>query len=176
MAMEVVAVRRDGFEGEIELLVNNLPAGVTATGLKIPKGKSRGIVLLTAEQDASRDFSLATFKGRSSLDDQIIERPCRIADMAWPVKDSWSEIPAPRLLDEAVVSVGGSEFAPLSIAAAKDQIWEVIEGEKLVLPLTLTQRSEFSGSILGLKTMGFGFEGTPKFEISLGGRAEIPHS
>src|SRR5690606_1391974 len=46
MALEVVAIRRDGFQGEIELVMENLPEGVTAQGLKIPAGQSRGIMLI----------------------------------------------------------------------------------------------------------------------------------
>src|SRR5205085_3032047 len=42
MALEVVAFRRDGFDGDIELSMDNLPPGVTATGLKIHAGKSHG--------------------------------------------------------------------------------------------------------------------------------------
>ncbi|NBV87531.1 MAG: serine protease, partial [Verrucomicrobia bacterium] len=42
MAFEVVVLRRDGFDGEIELAMEDLPAGVTATGLKIPAGKVQG--------------------------------------------------------------------------------------------------------------------------------------
>ena len=52
MALEVVAVRRDGFNGEIELLMEDLPEGVSALGLKIPAGKNRGIMLITAKEDA----------------------------------------------------------------------------------------------------------------------------
>ncbi len=37
MALEVIAVRRDGFNGDIELSLENLPDGVTAQGLKIPR-------------------------------------------------------------------------------------------------------------------------------------------
>ena len=36
MALEVVALRRDGFDGNIELIMDGLPDGVTAHGLKIP--------------------------------------------------------------------------------------------------------------------------------------------
>ena len=52
MAFEVVAIRRDGFDGEIALSVEDLPPGVTATGFTIPKAGGRGIVLLTAAEDA----------------------------------------------------------------------------------------------------------------------------
>src|SRR6185369_3489416 len=54
MALEVVAFRRDGFDGEIDLAMEGLPNGVTAHGLKIPAGQSRGMMLITADADAPR--------------------------------------------------------------------------------------------------------------------------
>ena len=38
MPIEVVVVRRDGFAGDIELFMEDLPEGVTAKGLRIPGG------------------------------------------------------------------------------------------------------------------------------------------
>ena len=167
MALEVVAVRRDGFDGEIELTMEHLPDGVTAAGLKIPAGQTRGIMLLTARADAPRGLSLASFVGRAKIGDADVVRPCQLACMAWPVRDAWSEIPAPRLLADAPVSVDTSELAPLSIAAAESKVWEVTAGEALKIPLQQIRREEFSGDIMGLKTFGAGFDRTPSFEVSL---------
>jgi hypothetical protein len=47
-AFEVAVQRRDGFDGEIEISMENLPQGVTAAGLKIGKGKTYGHLILTA--------------------------------------------------------------------------------------------------------------------------------
>lgn len=87
--------------------------------------------------------------------------------MAWPVTNAWSEIPSPRLLADVPVSVGGTEAAPITIAAAEDKVWEVTAGKKLTLPLINTRRCEFSGAKMSLKTFGHGFEGNPAFELSL---------
>ena len=57
VALEIVAVRRDGFDGDIELLIEGLPDGVTAQGLKIPAGKTRGIMLITADEKAAQILS-----------------------------------------------------------------------------------------------------------------------
>ncbi len=167
IAWEVVAVRRDGFAGEIELAMENLPAGVTAAGLKIPAGQSRGIMLLTAEQDAPRGLAIARFVGRAEVDGVEVIRPCQTASMAWPVPNAWSEIPAPRLLADIPVSVGASEFAPISLAAAESKVWEATAGETLKIPLAHVRREEFSGSSMGLRAFGAGFEGTPKFDVPL---------
>ncbi len=167
VALEVVAVRRDGFDEDIELVMEALPEGVTAQGLKIPKGKTRGIMLLTADQNAPRSLANVIFYGKSSVNELEVKRPVHMAAHAWPIVDSWSEVPNPRLVTGLPISVTGSEFAPITIAASEKKVWEVAAGEKLTIPLVQTRRNEFSGSVLQLKTSGNGFEGNPRFDVSL---------
>lgn len=167
MALEVVAIRRDGFDGEIELAMDGLPEGVTARGLKIPPGQSRGLMLITANQNAPRASANAKFYGRASINGVEVTHPCRLASMAWPVTDAWSEIPSPRLLGDVPVSVGGFDFAPITIAPAGNGVIEATVGQKLTIPLTQTRRSEFSGAKMQLKTMGAGFERAPQFDVPL---------
>jgi len=167
MALEVVAVRRDGFDGAIELVMEGLPEGVTAQGLKIPAGKTRGIMLITADQNAPRALTQTSFYGKSQLDGNEVTRPVQMAAFAWPIVDSWGEVPSPRLVTGLPVSVTGSEFAPITIAPAEKKVWEATVGQKLTIPLVHTRRSEFSGSILQLKTSGEGFENVPRFDVPL---------
>lgn len=167
IALEVVAVRRDGFDGEIHLTMEGLPQGVTAQGLKIAAGKSRGIVLLTASESAPQSLSQAALNASATINDQLVTHPVRTAQMAWPVPDAWSEIPSPRLVRGLPVSVTTSETAPLTISSTEPKVYEVKVGEKLSIPLRLTARSEFSGAVLQLKTFGPSFEGNPPFDVSL---------
>lgn len=169
IALEVAVVRRDGFDGAIELQAGNLPEGVTASGINIPAGQNRGILLLTADQNAPRGMSLATITGVSEIDGKTVERHCFTASMSWPVRNAWQEIPSPRLLADLPISVCGSEFAPLSIRSADQSAYEVVQGESLTIPLVLTKRTEFSGSVLQARTFGNGFTGNPVFDISLAG-------
>lgn len=165
--LEVVVVRRDGFDGEIELAMDNLPDGVTATGLKIPAGKTRGIMLVTADENAPRGLTSADFFGRANIAGKEVRRPCRLASMAWPVTNAWSEIPSPRLLADVPVSVCGAEFAPITLSSTENKVWEVTQGEKLTIPLFHTRRCEFSGANISLKTFGAGFESVPAFDAPL---------
>lgn len=165
--LEVVVVRRDGFNGEIALEMDDLPDGVTAVGLKISAGKTRGIMLITADQNAPRGLTSASFIGKATIDGKEVTRPCRLASMSWPVPNAWSEIPRPRLLADVPVSVSGSEFAPITIASTEGKVWEVTAGEKLTLPLIHSRRCDFSGANISLKTFGPGFEGVPAFDASL---------
>ncbi len=167
MALEVVAVRRDGFDDPIELAMSNLPEGVSACGLTIPAGESKGSLLLTAAENAPRGFANATFVGRAQINGQTVERPCRLASMAWPVPDSWQEIPSPRLLADVPVSVSGNDFAPLTLAASESKVWEVEMGQSLTIPLEITRRSEFLGASTDLKTLGAVFSKSAAFALPL---------
>jgi hypothetical protein len=154
---EVVAVRRDGFDGDIDIAMDNLPAGVSATGLKIAKGKSYGHLVLTAASDAKPGFSLAKITGHATINGATATRDCPIASTEWPVKDASAEIPAPRLLADEPVSVTDSEKSPLTIAVADDKVFEAKAGETLKIPLKLTWRNEFTGSSIKLSAYGEGF-------------------
>lgn len=167
MALEVVAIRRDGFNGDIELAMEGLPDGVTAQGLKIPAGQSRGLMLVTAREDAPRTMANTTFLGRSVIDGTAVTRPCQMASMAFPVPDAWNEIPSPRLIADVPVSVSGGELAPITLSPSTREPITVIAGEKLTIPLLHKRRSEFSGATLNLRTMGAGFEHAPAFDVNL---------
>lgn len=162
MAFDVVAIRRDGFTGPIDLDMEGLPAGVTATGLNIPAGKSHGTMLITAAADAPRSLAIAKMVGRAKIDNEWIAHDFPTASMAWPN----SEVPTPRLMADTPVSVGGSESAALSIVAAEDKVWTAKAGEKLTIPLALTWRGEVAGS-LRLKALGSGFEAVKPFDVTL---------
>ncbi|NND99999.1 MAG: serine protease [Pirellulaceae bacterium] len=167
MPLEVVVIRRDGFAGEIELVLEDLPDGVTASGLTIGAGQSKGMMLVTADEGAPRGFSKAKFYGRAVIDGQTVVRNGHMASMAWPIRNARDQITSPRLLIDIPVSVGGEEVAPLTIAAREEKVWEANVGEKLTVPLIHMRRGEFSGATLSAKTMGFGFDKNAAFEIPL---------
>jgi hypothetical protein len=167
MALEVVVQRRDGFDGEIELAMDNLPPGVSASGLKIAKGKLVGHMIVSAAGDAQSGFSLANLSGRATINGAVVTRPCRVASMEWPVRDAKGEIPSPRLMADVPVSVTASEQAPVSIAAAENKVWTAKPGETLKIPLKLTWREEFSGTSIKLKAFGTDFAAIKEIDIPL---------
>lgn len=174
MAFEVVVVRRDGFEGEIELGMSDLPEGVSACDLKIPAGKSVGTLLITAHGNAPRSLGGAKIFGRAQIDGKTVTRPGRLASMVWPVKDASQEIPNPRLLADVPVSVSRSEGAPVTIASAENKVWKVKAGDKLTIPLKVTWRSEFTGASIKLSPMGADFGSVKAIDIPLNAaRSEV---
>lgn len=166
-AFEVVVQRRDGFDGEIDISMENLPPGVSATGLKIGKGKTYGHLILTADEKAPHGFTLAKITGKAVIGGKEVTRPVRVASMEWSVKDAKGEIPAPRLMADIPVSVTDSEQAPVTIAVAENKVFEAKAGETLKIPLKLTWRNEFNGTSIKVKAYGEGFSAIKEFDIPL---------
>ncbi len=162
---EVVVVRRDGFDGNIDIAMENLPPGVTATGLRIAKGKPYGHLVLTAASDAKPGFAVAKLVGRAAIGGKEVTREGRIASTEWPVKDAHGEIPATRLMADIPVSVTDSEQAPLTIAVGENRVFEAKAGETLKVPLKLTWRNEFTGASIKLKAYGDGFTTLKELDI-----------
>jgi hypothetical protein len=167
MALEVAVVRRDGFDGEIELGMSDLPEGVSARGLKVPAGESVGTLLVSASENAPRSHTGAKIFGRAQVDGKTVTRTGRLAAVVWPVKDGWQEIPNPRLAADVPVSVSPSEGAPISIAPAENKVWKVKAGDKLTVPLKVTWRSEFTGASIELSPMGAAFRSVKAIDIPI---------
>ncbi len=167
MALEVVAIRRDGFAADIELHLEGLPPGVTASGLRIPAGKSVGTMIISADAAATPAVSITRLTGTATIDGATVTRPCRIASMQWPVRESKQEIPKPRFLADFPVSVTDSEPAPVTIAASEEKVWPATAGQTVTIPLRLDWREEFTGSSLRLRAYGDGFEALKEFEIPI---------
>lgn len=165
MAFEVAVVRRDGFDGDIELGMTGLPTGVTAAGIKIPAGQAHGKLIVSADEKAPRSLGFAKLFGRAQVNGVTVERPVHLASQAWPVRDASGEIPKPRLMADVPVSVTDAEPAPISVAAREPKVWEAKADAKLTIPLKLAWRSEISGQIR-LRAYGNGFTGLKPLEIS----------
>ena len=161
LALQVAALRKDGFADDITLEVAGLPEGVTATGLKIPVGKATGYLLLTAAEKAPRGVANLTITGKSGG----LSRPCQIASVVWPVTNTAQEIPRTRLHADIPVSVSGFETSPLTMTAAEERVFEAKVGEKLKIPMKLTWRGEHTSAIK-LKAIGAGFETLKEIDVA----------
>lgn len=112
-------------------------------------------------------MAFASITGRAQVNGVEVAHPCRLATVAWPIPDSWGEIPAPRLMADVPVSVGGMDLAPITIAPSPGPTIEAKAGEKLTIPFTQTRRSDFSGAKVLLRAYGAGFEAAPALEVPL---------
>lgn len=167
MPLDVVAIRRDGFDGPIEIGLDGLPEGVRAACLTIPAGQTHGHLLVTADPGAVAGHTLANLYAEAIVNDMPVRRPGRFASLAWPVTDHSAEIPAPHLMPDIPVSVGSAEKAPIALVPQNEGVIEVMEGQPLTVELAHIRTAEFSGAAASMQTLGAGFTAHPTFDINL---------
>ena len=142
-SVRVVAFRRDGFAGDIELSGDALPAGVTCMPVKIPAGKNEAMLFLTAGEQAARWIGPIRIVGKAKVGEAEIVREARAAVVSWNVPDFNNEAVTARLAQEFALAVCGVETAPISVEAAEDKVWEAAAGAKLEIPLKITRRGGY---------------------------------
>ena len=124
----VEANRVQGYDGPIEITVNGLPAGVTASPATIPAGQDSTVILLTADPVASADAAPAAFTivGHARINGHDV---ARIASEAAPLK-LVAVIPAP----DAIVTAGPSRIT-------------LLPGQEVKVTLNVERRNGFRGRV-----------------------------
>ena len=153
--VRVMAFRCDGFNGDIQLSIENPPPGLIFEGDKIDSGKTSDFILLTAAGDAPAFAGPIRLVGKAKVGDKELVREARGGTMIFPVGNTDSERSESRVAREFALAITDQESAPLSIAAAEKKTWEAPANGKLQVPLTITRRGEFNEK-LKLKPLGPG--------------------
>ena len=153
--MRVMAFRRDGFNGDIALAIENPPPGLIFEGDKIPAGQNSDVILLTAAEDAPDFVGPVRLVGKAKVGDKELVREVRGGTMVFPVGNVDSERPESRLTREFALAITSKETAPISIVPAERKTWEGPANGKLQIPLKIIRRAEFNAK-LKLKPVGPG--------------------
>jgi hypothetical protein len=166
IAMKVLAFRRDGFAGEIELHAEDLPAGVACQPTTIAAGANEGVVLLTSCEKPERWAGSIRVIGKAKVGEKELVHEARGGAVCWMVADANIDAVRPRLTRDIALAVSAAEPAPVSVATPEDKRWEIAAGGKIEIPLKITRRGEFKEA-LKLKAMGApGLEPTKEIDVA----------
>lgn len=149
LPFKVIAFRRDGFDGDIELAATNLPPGVAAAPGRIAAGQSAGWLLLTAADALSTGDALSPafplrITGTASSGGAAATRTAVGASVIWPVPDFNNEAVASRLVRAPAFGLIPAEAAPVVIEAAITN--DAPADGKLVLTLHVTRGEGFAAA------------------------------
>ncbi len=168
-ALRVLALRTDGFDKEILLSAEGLPAGVSCAPTRIPAGKNEGVLLLLTEAGASRNVSQVRITGRS--EDGKIQSVARGATARWVVPDYSTGVGEMRLTrGEGIVVATSATAAPLALTPEAREPMEVEAGAKVEVALRVSRSADFK-EVLKIKTAGFAGAETVK-EVDADAKAE----
>ncbi|MEN6557871.1 MAG: PPC domain-containing protein [Thermoguttaceae bacterium] len=80
VAMSVVALRRDGFSGPIDLSIEGLPKGFAVPAATIPEGANETLLSMTAPEDAALTVLKPTIRGTAQIDGRQVTRQAMSAE------------------------------------------------------------------------------------------------
>jgi hypothetical protein len=138
--LKVIAHRRDGFNGPIEINVENLPTGVKAQACAIPAGANESTLTLTANSDAADFVGQMNVVGTGDLTGKKVTRSAYGASLLWGVGNWKQEFTSARLNADVPLAVSGTEQAPVVLSPAEDKVYATSLAGKLEIPLQLTRR------------------------------------
>jgi len=163
--IRVMAFRRDGFNGDIQLSIEHPPPGLVFEGDRLEAGKNSDLILLTATEDAPGFAGPIKLVGRARIGDEEVTREARGGTLVFPVESTDNERPESRLTRDFAIAISDKESAPISIATAENKTWEVAAKARLEIPLKITRRGDFTAT-LKLKPLGPGTpEALKEFEV-----------
>lgn len=167
--VRVMAFRRDGFNGDIELALEDAPPGLIFEGDRIDSGKNTDFILLTAARNAPAFAGPVRLVGKARVGDRELVREIRGGTMMFPVGSTDNERPESRVAREFTVAIMDAEPAPVAITPVTNCVWEAPVGGKLQVPLVITRHGDFNAA-LKLKPLGPGTQESLK-EFDADGKA-----
>ena len=168
ISVRLMAFRRDGFKGPIDLSLENPPPGLRFEADRIDEGKNTDFILLTAAEDAPAYAGALQLVGRAKVGEKELRREVRGGTMIFPVGTTDTERPESRVTQPFSIAIMDKEGAPVSITTAEARTWDAPANAKLEIPLRVTRRGDFNAK-LKLKPIGPGVaEALKEFEIEPG--------
>jgi hypothetical protein len=139
--IRVLAMRKDGYDGEIEIDAEELAPGVTAAPAKIKPGANETLLMLSTTEDAIAWTGPLRIFGKAR---EIKHEAC-YGTVVWNVADYNNTAIESRLAQQLVLNVSGTELAPLAIRPEKTI--EVIAGAKTNVTVAILRRHDFNNAV-----------------------------
>jgi hypothetical protein len=137
--IKVIALRQDGFKGEISVQASDLPPGTTSSELMIAGDKTSGVLLLTASESATNWIGAISIVGKASVGTHTAQA----ATVIWNVPDYNSERVRSRLAESFALAVC-DDVAPITVQTPEPKPYEVPASGKLAIPLNVIRRGDFN--------------------------------
>jgi hypothetical protein len=147
-AIFVRVYRKNGFAGEVQLAIEGLPPGVTASCGRILAGSTDGCIILEAAPDAGQGAANVRISGSATVEAaEAGQPPLELAAMAQPMQEVYmpgggrNHYP----VDVHTVSVG--DMMDLKAVTLSTTAVSLKPGESQKIDVTIDRREGFSGNV-----------------------------
>ena len=146
--MNVMAIRRDGFAGKIDIEVKGLPSGISFPGATIPEKSNGTYLFFEASREAAGWTGAVQVIGRARIDGRVVKRQARYATLVWNSGSLRRAGAQSRVVRNRTLAVSRSELAPqLPEFRIEKQVWDVPLEGNLEIPFQLARRSLLPGDL-----------------------------
>ncbi len=139
----VHAIRKAGFNGPIELSIQNAPDGIELNRAIIPEGEEKTQLTLSATGRESEELMVLEIEGEARIKTRTVRRP------AVPAEDMMQAFLWRHLVvaQELLARVTPPEPASVRLELPKDGMIEAHPGEEIILPVDVNYSGKFSGGV-----------------------------
>lgn len=145
--LDVYALRRDGFSGEITLQVEGLPEGVRCYPTTIGPDRIHAPLVFSASEEAPATVATIQVTGKAEINGQEVIRTARPGVITWAFNPQGRMPAQSRLTRSLVLAVRPG--APYRIVAKPDKV-TISRGIPLKLKLQVTRQGDFKGQVAGI--------------------------
>jgi hypothetical protein len=136
--LQVMAIRRDGFDKAIELSVEGLPPGVQARNALIAANQSDCQIILTGVD------GITNWSGPIKIVGREFGLPGDVARVAIPgthmvAPNGFRNVVISRLSCRNILSTTDLDVVPLTIQFGDANVPEIVKGQKIAVPIKLTR-------------------------------------
>lgn len=151
-AIRVFAERRDGFDGEIKVKAEGLPAGVTSEEIVIGPSNRMGTLILSASDQAQPTTAAIRVSGTATIDGKSIAQVARFGATTVPYRmgqpnSRMPNVPA-RITDDIQLCVTDVEPAPVLLTIGEGKPIETARGMSLKIKYKAAKRDGIGGNLL----------------------------
>lgn len=146
--LEVVAARQEGFTGEIELSVEDLPPGASCTGAILGGPVESAPLVLTADENAMPRRGTLRVVGRARIGDREVQRDARHGACVWGTANRQQQPPVFRAARDLWLSVTDQSAVPVSVQVGDGKVVEATIGTRLEVPVKVARRGGFSADVV----------------------------
>jgi len=165
--IRIMALREEGFDGEITIEAHGLPDGVHCVPIRLGRGANATTLLFTADDGAGPWAGPVRLIGKAMIAGKERAHRAKIESVVWPGNADNTEPPTARVTDQLPLAVSGDEAEPLSIAVTVSSL-QGKAGSRVKAPVKVTRRLEMKQP-LKLKAAGLpGLNNPPELTIAPG--------
>lgn len=147
MLMEVRVLRRDGFNGEVEVSVAGLPAEVTCSNVTVAAGQTAANLVFKATEKAKAWSGPIQIKGTSDVDGTQLVRSARVGTVVWNTANRTQVAAGFRSSKDLWLSVVDVENGPALVQVGEGDVLETSLGGKLEVPIKIARGEGLAGDL-----------------------------